>query len=144
MMRGETSKLALFCFARSDVRHYLTKELFAYERTSPILGRGRQQPFCILKRAFAISLGLDSATADCWLWFYGARVRQAVQGARKLRRHPACYRRARASSHGMAYHSDRTHRRPGSLARSFPPPCWSADGGASLRSDLHRPSTLWV
>src|SRR5258706_11001962 len=144
MMRSETSKLALFCFARSDVRHYLTKELFAYERTSPILGRGRQQPFCILTRAFAISLGPNSATADCWLWFYGARVRQAVQGARKLRRHPAYAERPVASLHGMAYHLDRAHRRPCRLARSFPPPCLSADGRASLRTNLHRPSTLWV
>ena len=52
-------------------------------------GEGNSR-FAFLTRTFASSLGPDSATADCWLWFYGARVRQALQGARKLRRHPAC------------------------------------------------------
>src|SRR6266481_9707950 len=104
MMYAATSKLALFCFARSDFRQQSTKELFAYERTSPNTGRGKQQPFCILTRTSRSSLGTHSAAADCWLRFFGAWVRQIVQGARKLRRHPACSQRARASFHGMAYH----------------------------------------
>src|SRR5260370_440806 len=47
--------------------HHQKRELFAYERTSPITGRGRQQPFCILTRTSRSSLGSHSATADCWL-----------------------------------------------------------------------------
>src|ERR1700722_7180206 len=123
MMCVETSKLGLICFARSDVQHQSTKELFACERTSPILGRGNEQPFCVLKRTVVSPLGSDSAAADCWLWLYGARVRQIVQGVRKLRRHPPCAKRPVASFHGMAYHFDRAHRRPRRLARSFHPPC---------------------
>ena len=53
-----------------------------------IIGTGRQQPFCILKqrscilgKTFGSWLGSYSATADCWLWFHGARLRETVQGA---------------------------------------------------------------
>src|SRR6267143_4951880 len=139
MMRGEASKLGLFGFARSSIRGQSTKELFVYERTSPIIENENQQPFCIPNTTFTSSLGSDSATADCWLWLYGARVRKIVEGARNLRRHPACAERPGASFHGMAYHFDRAHRRPRRLARSFPSSCSPADGGASLRSDFHRP-----
>src|SRR5260370_39578268 len=120
MMYDEAAKLDLICFARSDVRQQSTKELFAYERTSPILGSGRQQPFCILKGTFGSPLGSYSATPDCWLWFHEARVRQIVQGARKPRRHPACSERPRALCHGMANHLDRAHRRPGCLGAFLP------------------------
>src|SRR6267378_8633379 len=123
MMRRRNVKVSPILFRAFGCSTLINEGAFAYERTPPILGRGRQQPFCILTRAFAISLGPNSATADCWLWFYGARVRQAVQGARKLRRHPAYAERPGASLHGMAYHLDRAHRRPCRLARSFPPPC---------------------
>src|SRR5258708_37328228 len=127
MMRVETSKLALFWFRAFECSTWLTKELFAYERTSPILGRGKQQPFCILKRTVVSSVGSDSATADCWLCLYGARVRKIVEGARKLRCHPACAERPGASFHRLAYHFDRAHRRPRRLARRFRPPCFPAD-----------------
>src|SRR5258706_9521613 len=123
MMRSAASKLGLFRFRAFGVRHQSIKELFAYERTSPILGRGKQQPFCILTRAVVSSVGSDSATADCWLWLYGARVRKIVEGARKLRLHPACAERPRTSFHGMAYHFDRAHRRPRVVAQSFRPAC---------------------
>jgi len=45
------------------------------------------------------------------------------KGPRKLRRHPACSQRPRASFHGVAYDFDRTHRRPRSVARGFRAPC---------------------
>src|SRR6516225_8976881 len=44
----------------------------------------------------------------------------------------------------MAYDSDRTHLRAGNLIGSFRPSCECTDGYSSLRSDLHRPFTLWV
>src|SRR5580704_6411887 len=144
MMCDEASKLGLFWFRAFECLTQITKELFAYERTSPILERGKQGPFCILRRTVVSSLGSDSATADCWLWLYGARFRKIVEGARKLRRHPACAERPGASFHGMAYHFDRARRRPRRIARSFRPPGQPADGGASLRSDFHRPPALWV
>lgn len=108
-------------FRSFRVQRQSTKDLFRYERTSPIIGRRRWWPSCILKRTLGSSVGSDSATPDCWLWFYGARIRQIVEGARKLRRHPARPERPGASFHGMAYHLDRAHRRPRGLARSLRP-----------------------
>ena len=61
-------------------------------------------PFAFLKRpSLGSPLGSYSITTDCGLRLHGARLRQAVQGARSLRRDSACNRRARASSHGLAY-----------------------------------------
>src|ERR1700758_1488584 len=92
-------------------------EGFEYEPTYSIFGTGRQRPFCIPKQrscnpgqTFDSSLGSYSATANCWLWLHGAWLSETVQRARSFRRHPTYDRRAGASSHGMAHHSDRTHR----------------------------------
>src|SRR5580692_7223051 len=129
----------------------IIKRLCEYEPTYSICGEGRQQPFCILQqrpcllgKTFGSSLGSYSATADCWLRLHGAWLCETVQGTRSLRRHPAYDRRARASSDGMAHHSDRTHRRSRRPARSFPPTCKSADGCGSLRSDANGSSPLRV
>src|ERR1700746_4093440 len=139
-------------FGASRVRQRSkNREAFEYEPTYSIFGTGSLQLFCILKqrscilgKTFGSSLGCYSATADCWLWFHGAWLRETVQGVRSLRRHPAYDGRARASSHGMAHHSDRTHRRSRRPAWSFRPTCKFADGCGSLGSDANCPSPLWV
>src|SRR5215813_11629164 len=66
------------------------------------------------------------------------------KGPEAFRRYPAYDGRARASFHGMAHHSDRTHRRPRRAARSFRATCKSPDGCDSLRSDANCPSPLWI
>src|SRR5882724_1946009 len=64
------------------------REAFEYEPTDSIIGTGRHQPFCILEqtscilgKTFGSCLGSYSATADCWLWLHGARLRETVEGA---------------------------------------------------------------
>jgi hypothetical protein len=100
LFRRRSGKVLIVC---RHLRHYnvimsfmasIGKGAFQYERTSPDTG----------------PLGRHSTTADCWLRLHGARLRQTVQRARSFRRHTAGHRRARASSHGMAYHPHRTHR----------------------------------
>src|SRR5215467_12028201 len=146
------SRFASLLLALRTLRERSTKERgFEYEPTYSIIGTARQQPSristqppCILGKTFGSCLGSDSATADCWLRFHGARLRETVERARGLRRHPAYDERARASSHGVAHHSDRTHRRSRGPARSLCPPCKCANGRGPFRSDVNRSSPLRV